>query len=58
MGYIRARASSRRVQGRIKMTIARGQVVFEDGEFVGTPGRGRFVAGEPFDLERFQQQVA
>jgi dihydropyrimidinase len=47
-----------RVQGRIKMTIARGQIVYEDGEFKGTPGRGRFVAGEPFDLERFQQQVA
>jgi dihydropyrimidinase len=47
-----------RVQGCVKMTIARGQVVFEDGEFKGTPGRGRFVAGEPFDLERFQQQVA
>jgi dihydropyrimidinase len=47
-----------RVQGSIKLVIARGQVVYEDGEFKGTPGRGRFVAGEPFDPERFQQQVA
>jgi dihydropyrimidinase len=47
-----------RVQGRIKMTIARGQVVFEDGTFKGTPGRGHFIAGEPFDPERFQQPVA
>jgi len=47
-----------RVQGCVKMTIARGQIVFEEGEFKGTPGRGRFVAGEPFDPERFQQQVA
>jgi len=47
-----------RVQGAVKMTISRGQVVFGDGQFVGTPGRGRFVAGEPFDAGRFQQQVA
>jgi len=48
----------RRVQGRIKTTIARGQIVYEEGEFKGQPGRGRFVAGEPFDTDRFQQQVA
>ena len=47
-----------RVQGTVKMTISRGQVIFENGQFVGTPGRGRFVAGEPFDPGRFQQQVA
>jgi dihydropyrimidinase len=47
-----------RVQGSIKMTISRGQIVYEEGEFCGTPGRGRFVAGEPFDLARFQQTVA
>ena len=47
-----------RVQGSIKMVISRGQIVYEDGEFKGTPGRGRFVAGEPFDPARFQQQVA
>jgi dihydropyrimidinase len=44
-----------RVRGRVKMTIARGQVVFEDGEFNGTPGRGQFIASEPFDPERFRQ---
>ncbi len=47
-----------RVQGTLKMTIARGQIVYEEGEFKGTPGRGRFVAGEPFDAARFQQQAA
>jgi len=46
------------VQGSIKMTISRGQIIYEDGQFNGTPGRGRFVAGEPFDVTRFQQQVA
>jgi dihydropyrimidinase len=44
-----------RVQGRVKMTIARGQIVHEDGEFKGTPGRGHFIASEPFDPERFRQ---
>jgi len=44
-----------RVQGHVKMTIARGQIVLEDGEFKGTPGRGRFIASEPFDPERFRQ---
>lgn len=47
-----------RVQGRVKTTIARGQIVYEEGEFKGRPGRGRFVAGEPFDVDRFQSQVA
>lgn len=47
-----------RVQGRVKTTVARGQIVYEEGEFKGQPGRGRFVAGEPFDMDRFQQQVA
>jgi dihydropyrimidinase len=47
-----------RVQGSVKTTIARGQIVYEEGEFKGKPGRGRFVAGEPFDVDRFQQQVA
>ena len=47
-----------RVQGHVKMTIARGQIVCEEGEFKGAPGRGRFVAGEPFDADRFQQHVA
>ena len=47
-----------RVQGAIKLVVSRGQIIYEDGEFKGTPGRGRFVAGEPFDPERFQQQVA
>jgi dihydropyrimidinase len=47
-----------RVQGCVKLTISRGQIIYEEGEFKGAPGRGRFVAGEPFDPARFQQQVA
>jgi dihydropyrimidinase len=26
------------------MTIARGEIVMEDGQVVGKPGRGRFIA--------------
>ncbi len=37
------------VEGRVKATISRGRVVYLDGEFLGTPGHGRFVAGRPFD---------
>jgi len=47
-----------RVQGAVKTTIARGRVVWQDGQFKDAPGHGRFVAGEPFDLQRFQQQIA
>jgi dihydropyrimidinase len=32
-----------RVQGRVKATISRGQIVCREGEFVGQKGRGRFV---------------
>jgi dihydropyrimidinase len=35
------------VEGRVKVTLSRGQVVFENGEFKGQPGYGRFVAGTP-----------
>jgi dihydropyrimidinase len=39
-----------RLQGRIKATISRGQIVCRDGQFTGRRGRGRFVAREPFSL--------
>jgi dihydropyrimidinase len=35
------------LRGRVKMTLSRGQVVYEQGEFTGRPGHGRFVAGHP-----------
>jgi dihydropyrimidinase len=35
------------IQGRVKMTISRGQVIYEDNEFKGRPGRGKFIAGQP-----------
>lgn len=37
------------VTGRVKATISRGRIVCDDGEFLGTPGHGRFVPGHPFD---------
>jgi dihydropyrimidinase len=36
------------LRGHVKMTLSRGQVVYEEGEFKGQPGHGRFVAGQPF----------
>jgi len=33
-----------RVQGRVKATISRGQIVYREGRFTGRAGRGRFVA--------------
>lgn len=35
--------------GKVRTTISRGEVVYNRGEFTGTAGRGRFVAGRPFD---------
>ncbi len=34
------------VQGRVKATISRGQIIYRDGRFVGRKGRGRFVERE------------
>lgn len=36
------------IQGRVVRTIARGQTVWQDGDFKGRPGYGRFVPGKPF----------
>jgi dihydropyrimidinase len=35
------------LQGRVKVTISRGQVVYQDKEFKGQSGHGRFVARQP-----------
>lgn len=37
------------LRGRVKMTFSRGRLVYENGEFKGKPGHGRFIAGRPFD---------
>ncbi len=34
------------VQGRVKATISRGQIVYREGRFLGPEGRGQFVARE------------
>src|SRR5207237_1467022 len=35
--------------GRVKTTIVRGQVVYQEGEVVGKPDFGRFQPCQPFD---------
>jgi dihydropyrimidinase len=39
------------VTGRVRCTIARGQLVYRDGAIVGKPGFGRFLKCAPFDPE-------
>jgi dihydropyrimidinase len=36
-----------RVQGQIKATISRGQIVYREGRFTGRKGRGQFLARKP-----------
>lgn len=36
------------VQGRVRTVLSRGEVLVDDGQFYGTPGRGRFLRGAPF----------
>ncbi len=42
----------RRVTGWPIITLSRGEVVWRDGEVVGTPGRGRFLPCDPPDAAR------
>ncbi len=37
------------VQGKVRTTISRGQVIYDRGVFTGGPARGRFVPGRPFE---------
>ena len=39
-----------RLQGRVRATISRGQVICREGQFTGRRGRGRFVAREPLSF--------
>ena len=36
-----------RLQGRVRATISRGQVVYREGQFVGRKGRGQFLVRRP-----------
>jgi dihydropyrimidinase len=36
----------RAVKGKVTATISRGEVIYEEGEFMGKRGRGRFVRGD------------
>jgi dihydropyrimidinase len=36
------------VKGRVRTVLSRGEVLIEDGELHGDPGRGRFLRGKPF----------
>lgn len=38
-----------RLQGRVRATISRGQVVYREGQFVGRKGRGQFLVRRPAD---------
>jgi dihydroorotase len=40
-----------KVKGVPVMTIARGEVVAEDGKVIGKPGRGKYIAGRPHSRE-------
>ncbi len=37
------------VQGKVRTTISRGQVVYDDGQVVGSASHGRFLKCRPFD---------
>lgn len=34
------------VQGGVKVTLARGEIIYQEGVFTGQPGRGKFVPGQ------------
>ena len=38
-----------KVQGKVRTTICRGQVVYQDGQVVSEPGHGQFLKCKPFD---------
>jgi dihydropyrimidinase len=38
------------VQGEVKATISRGEVIYQEGRFTGREGRGQFVVREPLDV--------
>ncbi len=40
------------VQGRVKATIARGQIIYREGQFVGQKGQGQFVARQSINQRK------
>jgi dihydropyrimidinase len=36
-----------RVKGKVHMTISRGEVIYQEGDFPASVGRGQFVPGQP-----------
>lgn len=43
-------------QGAIRYTLSHGCVIYQDGEFLGTAGRGRFLRRQPFDQSRYTRE--
>lgn len=41
-----------RVQGEVHTTISRGEIVYQNGEICGKPGRGKFVPGKALPVEK------
>jgi dihydropyrimidinase len=39
-----------RVKGAVHTTVARGEIIYHQGEITAQEGRGRFVPGQPFDV--------
>ena len=40
-----------RIRGEVRMTISRGDIIYERGKLTNEKGRGRFVPGEPFSYD-------
>jgi dihydropyrimidinase len=40
-----------RVKGKVRATISRGEVIYQDGKFPAQPGRGQFVRGLPLSTK-------
>ena len=40
------------VTGAVKSVLLRGDLIVSDGQFLGTPGNGRFLKRSPVDLNR------
>jgi dihydropyrimidinase len=41
-----------RIKGEVKLTISRGEVVYQNGQITGRAGRGQFVPGSPFEVSK------
>jgi dihydropyrimidinase len=41
--------AGQKIRGRVALTMVRGRILYQDGEFQDQPPEGRFVKGRPFD---------